>query len=117
MMIHEDDAALAKALDDRTIVDDLVIDVQRRAEDFESAFQALDGHVHAGTKAARIGENDFHDYFLLVACIVAFRCDSRYASAQHIRAAVAQRYFFRSRTRSKRKSRPLTSCAAPHLSE
>ena len=59
--VDEDDAALAKALDDVPVVDDLVIDVERRAEEFEGAFEALDGHVDAGAEAARVGQDDSHD--------------------------------------------------------
>src|SRR4051794_10414691 len=52
--VNEDDAARAKALDDMAIMHDLVVNIERRAEKFESALQALDRHIHAGTKAARI---------------------------------------------------------------
>jgi len=41
-------------------VNDFVIDVERGAKKVEGAFEAIDGHVDAGAKAARVGENDFH---------------------------------------------------------
>src|SRR5262249_33984617 len=62
--IHEDDTALAETLDDGTVVDDLVIYVQRRAEQFEGALQALDGHVNAGAEAAGISQNNLHGHLL-----------------------------------------------------
>jgi len=34
--------------------------VEWGAEEVEGAFEAVDGHIDAGTEAARIGENDFH---------------------------------------------------------
>ena len=50
----------AEALDDVLVVNDLVIDVNRHAEQLDRQLERLDGHVHARTKAARTGENDFH---------------------------------------------------------
>ena len=64
--VHEDDAALAEALHHRPIVDDLVVDVERRAKHLERPLQALDGHVDAGAETARIGQDDFHFSILLV---------------------------------------------------
>src|SRR5262249_19128155 len=57
----EHDAALAKAVDHGTVVDDLVVNVKRSAEEFQSPLQALDRHVDARAEAARVGQNDFHD--------------------------------------------------------
>src|SRR5262249_19182540 len=55
-----DHPQLPETLDHRPVVDDLVIDVQRRAEQLQSTLQAVDGHVDAGTEAARIGKDDLH---------------------------------------------------------
>ena len=49
--LDEHDAALAEAVDDGLVVDDLVIDVQRRAEEFECPLEAFDRHVDAGAEA------------------------------------------------------------------
>jgi hypothetical protein len=51
---------LAEAFDDGPVMNDFVIDVDRSAEQFESAFQALDRHINAGAKAARIRQNYLH---------------------------------------------------------
>ena len=63
--IDENDALLAESLDHGPIVDDLVIDVKRSAEEFEGLFQALDRHVDAGAEPARIGEDNVHVGVLL----------------------------------------------------
>ena len=42
------------------VVHDLVVDVQRRAHDPDRFLHGLDRHVDPGTKAARVGQNDFH---------------------------------------------------------
>ena len=51
---------LAKPVDDELVVDDLVIDVQRRPEEIEGPLQALDRHVDARAEAAGIGQDDLH---------------------------------------------------------
>ena len=50
----------AKALDDVPVVDDLVIDVDRRAVELDRQIERVDRHVDAGAKAARTGKEDFH---------------------------------------------------------
>ena len=40
-------------LDDVLVVDDLMVDEDRRPEEVERAFQALDRHVHARAEASR----------------------------------------------------------------
>src|SRR5579875_83393 len=79
-VIYEEDTAFAKALDHRAIVDDLMVDIQRGAVDLQGALQALDGHVHPSTEAARIGENDLHDNSSF-ACKIASCGNSRHANA------------------------------------
>ena len=51
---------LLEPLDDVLVVDDLVIDVERGAEELEGALQALDGHVDPGAEASGVGQNDLH---------------------------------------------------------
>ena len=58
--VHEDDAALAEALDDGPVVNDFVIDVERRAVQLQGPFQALDRHVDAGAEPARVRQDDLH---------------------------------------------------------
>jgi hypothetical protein len=41
-------------------MNDLVIDLDRRAFELEHLVHHVDGHVHAGAKAAGVGEDDFH---------------------------------------------------------
>ncbi len=47
-------------LDDELVVDDLVIDVQRRPEELEGPLEALDGHVDPGAEAPGIRQDDLH---------------------------------------------------------
>ena len=56
----EDGPALAKSVDDVLVVNDLVIDVERRAEKIERPLKTLDRHIDAGTEASRIGQQDLH---------------------------------------------------------
>ena len=49
-----------KWLDDVLVVDDLVVDVDRRAERAERQLERLDRHVDAGTKPARTRQEDLH---------------------------------------------------------
>ena len=49
-----------KWLDHVLIVDDLVVDVDRRAERAERELQRLDRHVDAGTKTTRTRKQDLH---------------------------------------------------------
>ena len=58
-------SAILKPAHDIIVVDDFMIDIYWRAKFFESQIEALDRHIHSGTKPARIGKDDFH-YFLLI---------------------------------------------------
>ena len=58
--LDEDGAAAPEPLDDELVVDDLVIDVERRAEEIERPLQALDRHVDPRAEAAGIGQDDLH---------------------------------------------------------
>ena len=54
----EDGAAPPEPLDDVLVVDDLVVDVERRPEELEGPFEALDRHVDPGAEAAGIRQDD-----------------------------------------------------------
>jgi len=58
--VHEDHSSLAEPLDDMQVMDDLVVDIQRRTEQLQCPLQAVDGHVHAGAEPPGVGENDLH---------------------------------------------------------
>ena len=60
-IVDEDGPFVAEALDHVLVVDDFVIDVDRRAENAERLFERVDRHVDAGTETAGAGENDFHE--------------------------------------------------------
>ncbi len=62
--VDENRAARTQALDDETVVHDLMAHVNRRAERFERAFDDLDGAIYAGAKTTRVGEYDFHGSIL-----------------------------------------------------
>ena len=49
---------LAQPVDDEAVVDDLVADIDRRAEPLERELDDLDRAVDAGAKAARRGDQD-----------------------------------------------------------
>ena len=55
-VVDERHAPAAKVLDHVLVVDDLVIDVDRRLERRQGQVERLDRHVHAGTKTARAGQ-------------------------------------------------------------
>src|SRR4029077_858511 len=55
----------AKAIDDVPIVDDLVIDVDRRAVKLNRQIERVDRHVDAGAEAPRAGKEDLHSYIIL----------------------------------------------------
>ena len=57
--IDEDDAPLPEALDDVPVVDDLVIDVERRAEELE-ARSRLSIAMLTPAQNPRVGQNDLH---------------------------------------------------------
>ena len=58
--VHKHDAPFAEAFNNRPIVNNLVINIERRAEELQRSLQAFDGHVDAGAEPARIGENNLH---------------------------------------------------------
>ena len=58
--LDEHHAPAPEPLDDVLVVDDLVVDVDRRPEEVERPFQALDGHVHPGAEASGIRQDDLH---------------------------------------------------------
>jgi hypothetical protein len=60
-VLDEDRTLLLEILDDVGVVDDLVADVDRRAELVQRALDDLDRALDAGTEAARLGEEDFFD--------------------------------------------------------
>ena len=53
-------AAAAEMLDHVLVVDDLVIDVDRRRERRQGQVERLDRHVDAGTETARTGQENLH---------------------------------------------------------
>ena len=58
--LDEDGPAPLEPLDDVLVVDDLVIDVERRPEEFEGPLQALDRHVDPRAEASGVGQDDLH---------------------------------------------------------
>ena len=59
-VLDEDGAALAQVGDHALVVDDLVADVDRRAEPLERPLDDLDGALDAGAEPSRVCEQDFH---------------------------------------------------------
>ena len=59
-VVDKHGALAAKPLHNPMIMDDLVVDVDRRAVDAQSRFEALDRHVHARTESPRTSQNDVH---------------------------------------------------------
>ena len=60
-VVDEDHAERLEPLDDEPVVDDLVVAVHRRREEADHPRERLDRHLHAGTEAARFGEQDLAD--------------------------------------------------------
>ena len=58
-----------KWLDDVLVVDDLVVDVDRRAERPERQLQRLDRHVDAGTKSTRTRQENLHALHDILSCV------------------------------------------------
>ncbi len=58
-LVDEHRAQIAQAIDDEAIVDDLVADVDRRAELLERELDDLDRAVDSGAESARSGDQDF----------------------------------------------------------
>ena len=59
-LVDEDRSLLAQSVDDVSVVDDLVADVDGGPESFERPLDDLDGAIDAGAEAAGVGEEDFH---------------------------------------------------------
>ena len=57
-IVDEHDPLPPEPLDHPFVVDDLVVDVQRRAVGLDRQLQGLDRHVHARTEPTRPGQND-----------------------------------------------------------
>ena len=57
-LLDEDRAFGAQAFDDVAVVDDLVADIDRRAEFLERQLDDLDGSLNPGAKAARRAHHD-----------------------------------------------------------
>ena len=55
-VVGEDCPPPPQPLDDVLVVDDLVADIDRGAEDLQRLFDDLDRPIHAGTEAARAGQ-------------------------------------------------------------
>ena len=60
-LLHEHRALLAQGIHDVPAMDDFVTDIDRRAVGLEGQLDDVDGPVHPGTEAPRIGQNDFHN--------------------------------------------------------
>ena len=60
-VLDEDRALSLQVVDHVGVVDDLVADVDRRAELVQRALDDLDRAIDAGAKAARLGEDDFFE--------------------------------------------------------
>src|SRR5712672_1448291 len=58
--LNEYRAAVAKPFNDELVVNDLVIDVQWRPEEIESALEAFNCHIDPGAKASGIRQDDLH---------------------------------------------------------
>ena len=59
--LDEGDALPLEAFDHVLVVDDLVVDVQGRADEVDKFLHGVDGHVDAGAEAAGVGEDDPHE--------------------------------------------------------
>ena len=64
VQVFDKDGALgAQVVDDVGVVDDFVAHVDGRAELLQGPLDDLDGAVHAGAKAARLGQQNFAFHF------------------------------------------------------
>ena len=54
------DALVDEAVDHVLVVDDVVVDIQRGADQVDQLLDRVDGHVDAGAEAAGVGEDDPH---------------------------------------------------------
>ena len=59
-MVDKDDAFFDETFDHVAVVDDFVLDKDRRAKDLDRLFDALDRHINASAEASWIGHHDFH---------------------------------------------------------
>ncbi len=59
-IVHEDDPPPPEKIDYPFIVDDLMVDVQRRAVGGDGQFQGRGRHVHARAESSWLGRNDPH---------------------------------------------------------
>ena len=57
-LVDEDRAEIAQPLDHEAIMDDLVADIDRRAESLERELDDLDRAIDAGAETARRGDQD-----------------------------------------------------------
>ena len=57
--LDEAHAALGEVANNMQVVDNLVEHIERRPMPLERAFHGFNGHLHAGTEAARLGDDDF----------------------------------------------------------
>ena len=64
-VVDEDHPFVLEMLDNPAVVDDFVVDVNRCAVKGNGLFQALDRHIHSGTKAAGGGQYDSHGFLLV----------------------------------------------------
>ncbi len=53
-------AALAQVLDHEAVVDHLMADIDGGPEELDGPLDDVDGSVHAGAKAPRVGDDDIH---------------------------------------------------------
>ncbi|MPN41674.1 hypothetical protein SDC9_189228 [bioreactor metagenome] len=61
-LVDKNRAFFAQAVADELVMHDFVPDVDRCAEFFDGAFNDGDGAFDAGAEAARVGEDDFHEW-------------------------------------------------------
>ena len=59
--VDEDDAEVAEAVDDETVVDDLVVAVDGRLEHPDEPGESLDGHLDSGAESPRCGKEHLID--------------------------------------------------------
>src|SRR5690348_1438953 len=62
-LLDEDGAEIAQPIDDVAVVNHLVTHVDGGSEELDRPFHDLDGAVHAGAEAARVGEKHLHQTF------------------------------------------------------
>jgi hypothetical protein len=77
-VIDEHDALTPEFLDDKAVVHDLVVAVDRRLEHAHHPRERLDGHLHTRAEAARLREeNELDVARLWFARLLSGRCHSR----------------------------------------